>query len=61
MAGASGIEINPAHRGMLHSDLGVSPGKKLTMGDLYKGKHSKSAATRKRANFAMASRSWAKK
>ena len=47
------IHINPAHRGMLHRDLGVSPGNKIPVAKLEKAKHSRNPAIRKRANFAL--------
>lgn len=46
------IHINPAHKGLLHKDLGKSPDKKLTKSDISKAKHSSDPAERKRANFA---------
>lgn len=50
------IHINPAHAGLLHKDLHVKPGKKLTLKQEEKAAHSKSPAERKRAAFALAAR-----
>lgn len=47
------IRINPAHKGMLHADLGVPKGDKIPMAKLEAAKNSKSPAVRKRANFAI--------
>lgn len=55
------ISINPAHKGELHRDLDVPTGKPLSLADLFRGKHSKSAAVRKRATFAANARGWSKK
>lgn len=52
------IKLNPAHKGALHRDLDVPAGKPLSLADLFKGKHSKSAAVRKRATFAANARKW---
>ncbi len=54
----SAIKINPAHKGDLHRDLGVPQGKTLTLADIFRGKRSKSPATRKRATFAANARTW---
>lgn len=54
----SGIHINPAHAGLLHKEVHVKAGHKLTMAELEKAKHSKNPAERKRANFAIVARSW---
>jgi|GEM_PF-1660621 len=52
------IEIKKKNEGKLHSKLGVSPGKKLTMLELASAKQSSSPAERKEANFAMNARKW---
>jgi len=52
------IRIKPSHKGRLHRDLGVKSSKKLTTGQLEKAKHSKSAAVRRRATFALNARHW---
>jgi len=57
----SGIHIKASHKGLLHKDLGVKSGKKLTSKQITKGEHSKSAAVRKRAVFAANARKWNKK
>lgn len=53
-------EIKPSHKGLLHQDLGVPEGKKLTLSDINKAMHSPSPAVRKRANFAKVTRKWNK-
>lgn len=55
---ASGIEINPAHKGRFARDVGKKPGAPITGKDIQKGLSSKSAAERKRANFAKVARTW---
>ena len=52
------IHIKESHKGLLHKDLGVQQGKKLTERDLERAKHSSSAAERKRATFAENARHW---
>lgn len=52
------INIKKSHRGLLHKDLGVKPGKKITLGAEEKASHSSSPAVRKRATFAMNARKW---
>lgn len=52
--------IGPIKKGALHSALGVPQGKKLSTAQLKAAANSKSALTRKRANFALAARSWSK-
>ena len=55
------IKIKPSHKGLLHKNLGVKAGKKLTSKELSKAKNSKSAAVRKRATFAENAKHWKKK
>lgn len=55
------IHLNPAHKGQLHKDLGVKPGKKLTVAQEEKAKNSSDPAERKRATFALNARKWNKK
>lgn len=55
------IVIKASHKGLLHKNLGVKKGKKLTMEQLLKAKNSSSPAERKRATFALNARSWGKK
>lgn len=52
------IRINPAHAGLLHKEVGVKRGKKLTVAQEEKAAHSKNPAERKRADFALAARKW---
>ena len=54
----SGIHIKPSHEGLLHKDLGKKKGAKLTLKDEEKAKNSSDPAERKRATFAINSRSW---
>jgi hypothetical protein len=56
-----GISIKPSHKGLLHKDLGVAKGKKLTSAELAKAKNSSNPAERKRATFAENARKWAKR
>lgn len=53
-----GIHIKKSHEGRFHKDLGKSADEKITSSDIEKGLHSKSAAVRKRANFARNARKW---
>src|SRR5262249_49806067 len=48
----SGIHIQPSHKGLLHSDLGVPQGQPIPAAKLEAAKHSSSPAIRRRANFA---------
>lgn len=50
------INLNPAHKGMLHRDLGVSVKKKLSLEQLHQAMKSRDPAVRKRANFAINAR-----
>lgn len=50
------IHIKKSHEGLLHKDLGVKQGKKLTLSQEKKALHSKDPAVRKRANFAINAR-----
>ena len=52
------IKLNPAHKGMLHADLGVKQGEPIPLGKLMAAKNSKNPAVRKRANFAANARKW---
>jgi hypothetical protein len=54
------INIKPSHEGLLHKDLGVKKGKKLTVAEEEKAKHSEDPAERKRATFALNARKWNK-
>lgn len=50
--------IKKSHKGLLHKDLGVASGKKLTAAQIAKAKKSSSPAVRKRAVFAANARKW---
>jgi hypothetical protein len=51
--------INPAHKGLLHEDLGIPKGEPIPAGKLMRALHAKNPDERKRANFArMAKRGW---
>lgn len=52
------IKIKKSHRGLLHKDLGIPPGRKIPVGRIRAALKSKSAAIRKRAQFAMNARKW---
>ena len=52
------IKIKPSHRGLLHKNLGVKQGHKISEGSIRKAEHSSSAAVRKRAVFAENARHW---
>lgn len=54
--GKSQININPANKGKLHSQLGVPPGQKIPLAKLEAAKNSKNPAVRKEANFALNAR-----
>ena len=54
------INIKPSHKGRLHENLGVAKGKKIPAERLESAKHSKNAAVRKQANFALNARKWGK-
>jgi hypothetical protein len=47
------IHIKKANRGLLHKKLGISQHKMIPLKTLAKAKHSKSAAMRKEATFAI--------
>ena len=52
------IDIKPAHKGLLHKRLGKKAGKKLTVAEEEKAKHSSNPAERKEATFALNARKW---
>lgn len=52
------INIKPSRKGLLHKKLGVAPGQKIPAAKLQAAKHSKSAALRKEANFALNAEDW---
>lgn len=49
----STIRIKPSHRGLLHKDLGIPQDQKIPQEALAQALRSKSAAIRKRAQFAV--------
>lgn len=55
------IHIKPSHKGLLHKQLGIPAKKGIPLSTLVHAKHSKNAATRKRANFAINARKWSHK
>ena len=59
-SGKSGIKIKKSHKGLLHRDLNVKQGKKLTAKEIEKAEKSKSRAVRKRAVFAANARKWSR-
>lgn len=52
------IHIKKSHRGLLHRDMGVPQGKKLTMGQMQRAAKNASPAEKKRIVFAENARSW---
>ena len=54
------ISIKPSHKGLLHKDLGVPPGKPIPEAKLATAKKSKDPKVRKRATFAEHAKSWNK-
>jgi len=58
---ASGIHINPKHKGELHSDLDIPQGQPIPESRLKSAENSPDPAVRKRAQFADNARGWNKK
>lgn len=54
------IKIKKSHKGLLHKDLGVKPGKKLTEKELLSARNSSDGKERKRAVFAINAAKWNK-
>ncbi len=54
----SGIHIKPSHKGLLHKDMGVPQGKKLSLGSLEDAKNGADPAEKKRIVFAENARKW---
>jgi hypothetical protein len=52
------IKLNPANKGKLHKKLGEKKGKKLTLTEEEKAKHSGSPSERKETSFAINARKW---
>jgi hypothetical protein len=50
------IDVKPSHEGLLHRDLGVRQGRKLTVSEEEAAKRSDNPAERKRATFALNAR-----
>lgn len=61
MAKKSGIHIKPSNRGKLRKSTGTKKGDKIPKSKLQKLAKSKNPKTRKRAQFALNARKWAKK
>ena len=61
MARKSGIHIKPSNRGKLRKSTGTKKGDKIPKSKLQKLAKSKNPKTRKRAQFALNARKWAKK
>ena len=57
----SGIHIKKANRGKLRKSTGTKKGDKIPVSKLRKLAKSKNPKTRKRAQFALNARKWAKK
>jgi hypothetical protein len=55
------IKIKPSHKGELHKELGVKPGKKIPEKKLAAAEHSKSPKERKQAQFAENAKKWSHK
>ncbi|HKS73267.1 MAG TPA: hypothetical protein VJQ82_08720 [Terriglobales bacterium] len=54
------ININPAHKGLLHKNLGIAAGKPIPSKTLAKAKASAGPAEKKRIVFAQNARHWNK-
>jgi hypothetical protein len=52
------IHIKKTHEGLLHKKLHVPLGQKLTMAEIKKAEHSRSAPERAEGDFAAAARRW---
>jgi hypothetical protein len=55
------IKIKPENKGKLHADLGIAPGKKISVNKMEAAKASASPAEKKRIVFAENARKWNKK
>jgi hypothetical protein len=53
-----GIHINPSHKGLLHRDLGIAPGKAISESLMEKAKASAGPAEKRRIVFAENERKW---
>lgn len=58
LASGGGIHIKASHKGLLHKDLGVAPGKPISTSTLEKAKSGASTAEKKRIVFAENARKW---
>ena len=60
----SAPSIKPSHRGMLHHEMGIPEGKKISIGDLMRkearDKKEHNVARERRDTFAINARSWGK-
>lgn len=58
------IDIKPSHQGLLHEEMGIPKGKKISIGDLMKkksrDKKDGNAAGEKRDTFAINAKGWNK-
>jgi len=52
------IEIKPSHKGLLHKNLGVPQGQKLSAHELNVAANSHDPKVRERANFAIQAKKW---
>ena len=52
------IKIKKSHKGLLHKNLGVKAGKKISSSKLSKAKKTASKAVKKRIVFAQNARKW---
>ena len=54
------IQINPAHRGLLHAELGVPQDRGISLAQLQKAKATADPAEQKSITFAQNARTWRK-
>ena len=52
------IHIKKSHKGLLHKNLGIPKGKKISIAALRKAKKSPNPKIRRRATFALNARKW---
>ena len=52
------IHIKKSHQGLLHKNLGIPQGKKISVAALKKAKKSPNPKIRRRATFALNARKW---
>lgn len=58
MPNPSGIHIQPSHKGLLHTDVGVPADQPIPLSKLMKAKRSRDPKVRRRATFAANARKW---